>query len=143
MHHDLPQTHQNATRSSFAMRQSFYSVPANWEWSVALRSGGLVEQPPGGLLISPYTVYLITQENCANCPAAKAVVQEALSDTDVPVKIINLDDMDPDLEFRLLENQLFVASTPSIIIERGGTLKMIHSGEVPSIEQVRSAAGVS
>ena len=125
------------------MRQSFYSVPANWEWSVALRSGGLVEQPPGGLLISPYTVYLITQENCANCPAAKAVVQEALSDTDVPVKIINLDDMDPDLEFRLLENQLFVASTPSIIIERGGTLKMIHSGEVPSIEQVRSAAGVS
>ena len=125
------------------MRQSFYSVPTNWEWPVALRSGGCVEQPPGGLLISPSTVYLITQENCANCPAAKAVVHEALSDTDVPVKVINLDDMDPDLEFRLLENQLFVASTPSIIIERGGTLKMIHSGEVPTIDQVRNAAGVN
>ncbi len=125
------------------MQEAFYSAPANYEWPVALGSGGSVEQPPGGLLISPSIVYLITQENCANCPAAKAVVHEALSDTDVSVKIINLDDMDPDLEFRLLENQLFVASTPSIIIERGGTLKMIHSGEVPTIDQVRSAAGVN
>ncbi|MHA1960689.1 MAG: hypothetical protein ACW99U_10675 [Candidatus Thorarchaeota archaeon] len=51
--------------------------------------------------------------------------------------------MDPDFEFRLLENQVFISSTPSIIIENGGKLRMLSSGDVPTIEGVRSAVEVN
>ena len=51
--------------------------------------------------------------------------------------------MDPDLEFRLLENQVFIASTPSIILENNGTLKMLYSGAVPTVEDVRRELGVN
>jgi hypothetical protein len=94
---------------------------------------------PGGQDIPYTTLYLVTQENCINCPAAKAVVQEALEGIDVPVEIVDLPSMDPDFEFRLLENQVFIASTPTIIIERGGNLRMFSSGKVPSIKGVREA----
>lgn len=92
---------------------------------------------PGGLAIRP-TLYLFTQDNCANCPAAKAVITEAFGDSEtIDVKTIDLQRMDPDFEFRLLENQVFIASTPSIIIENGGKLKLLYSGEVPSVEAIR------
>lgn len=89
------------------------------------------------------TLYVITQENCANCPAAKAVVQEAIEDSPIPMKIIDLQEMDPDFEFRLLEHQVFIASTPSIILENNGSLKMLYSGTVPSVEEVRKQLGMS
>jgi len=89
------------------------------------------------------TVYLVTQSGCANCPAAKLVVNEALEGTGFKLKMVDLREMDPDLEFRLLEEQLFVASTPSIIIENGGTLKMLSSGKVPTVEQVKRALEAS
>ena len=89
------------------------------------------------------TLYLVTQENCANCPAAKAVVKEAFSDGSVPVRIVDLQEMDPDFEFALLENQVFIASTPSIIIEDNGSLKLLYSGEVPTVEDIRDRVGVA
>ena len=91
---------------------------------------------PGGQDIVP-TLYLFTQEGCANCPAAKAVIQEAFSDSNINVKMIDLQAMDSDFEFKLLEHQVFIASTPSILIENGGHLKLLHSGEVPTVEQLR------
>jgi len=91
---------------------------------------------PGGLDIAPI-IYLFTQDGCVNCPAAKAVIQEAFDGTDVTWKTIDLQTMDPDFEFRLLENQVFIASTPSIIIENGGKLRLLHSGDVPTVEQIR------
>ncbi len=89
------------------------------------------------------TLYLITQENCANCPAAEAVVEEAINGSPIPMKIIDLKNMDPDLEFRLLENQVFIASTPSIILENHGMLKLLYSGTVPSVEDMRKQLGMN
>jgi len=94
---------------------------------------------PGGQDTLYPTIYLVTQENCINCPAAKAVVKEATEGTNIPVEIVDLPSMDPDLEFRLLENQVFIASTPTIIIERGGNLRIFSSGKVPTIDGVRKA----
>lgn len=93
--------------------------------------------------MSSKTVYVITQDGCVNCPAAKAIVQEALENTDIPVKIVDLQDMDPDFEFKLLENQVFIASTPSILLENNGSVKLLYSGDVPSIDGVRRAIGVN
>ena len=89
------------------------------------------------------TIYLVTQENCINCPAAKAVVEEAFADSVVNVETVDLNSMDPDLEFRLLEHQVFIASTPSIIVESNGSLRMLYSGTVPSVEKIRSELGVN
>ncbi|MFW9974361.1 MAG: thioredoxin family protein [Candidatus Thorarchaeota archaeon] len=91
---------------------------------------------PGGQDAAPI-IYLFTQDGCANCPAAKAVIQEAFDGSNVKLETIDLKAMDPDFEFKLLENQLFIASTPSIIIENGGKLRLLYSGEVPSVEEIR------
>jgi hypothetical protein len=91
---------------------------------------------PGGQDIAP-TIYLFTQEGCANCPAAKAVIQEAFDGTNVILETVDLQAMDSDFEFKLLEHQVFIASTPSIIIENGGNLRLLYTGEVPTVEQIR------
>ncbi|MHA2149609.1 MAG: thioredoxin family protein [Candidatus Thorarchaeota archaeon] len=91
---------------------------------------------PGGQDIEP-TIYLFTQDGCADCPAAKAVIQEAFDGSNVRWETIDLQAMDPDFEFKLLEHQVFIASTPTIIIENGGNLRLLYSGEVPSVEQIR------
>lgn len=91
---------------------------------------------PGGQEISP-TIYLFTQDGCAKCPAAKAVIQEAFDGTNVNWDTIDLQAMDPDFEFKLLENQVFIASTPSIIIENGGKLRLLYSGDVPTVDEIR------
>jgi len=105
--------------------------------------GHRVEQPPGGINIPLTTVYLITQENCVNCPAAKMVVEEALLNSEITVETIDLNKMDPDFEFRLLENQVFIASTPSILVENNESLKMLYSGDVPTVEDVRLQLGMN
>ncbi len=87
-------------------------------------------------------LYVITQEQCPNCPAAKAVVEEALAGTGIPVRIVDLKEMDSDFEFTLLEHQVFIAATPSIIIEDNGSLRLLSSGAVPTTEEVRNAVGV-
>ena len=98
---------------------------------------GRVVHTPGGLAIQP-TLYLFTQDNCANCPAAKAVINEAFDGTDtVKIETVDLQKIDPDFEFKLLEHQVFIASTPSIMIENGGKLRLLYSGEVPSVEAIR------
>ena len=91
---------------------------------------------PGGQDIAP-TISLFTQEGCANCPAAKAVIQEAFDGTNVILETVDLQAMDSDFEFKLLEHQVFIASTPSIIIENGGNLRLLYTGEVPTVEQIR------
>ena len=94
--------------------------------------------------MTPYsTLYLFTQENCATCPAAKAVVQEALEGTGVSVEIVDLLDVDEDLDFRMLESQIFIASTPSIVVETKGSLKLLYSGVVPTVDDVRKSLGVN
>ncbi len=88
-------------------------------------------------------VYLITQKNCARCPAAKMVLEEALMGTDIPTRIVDLEKMDPDFEFKLLEEQVFIASTPTVIIARDGSMRVLYSGEVPTVEGIRDAVRVN
>ncbi|MGY5865765.1 MAG: thioredoxin family protein [Candidatus Thorarchaeota archaeon] len=81
---------------------------------------------------------MFTQDNCANCPAAKAVINEAFDGSnEVNVETVDLQMMDPDFEFKLLEHQVFIASTPSIMIENGGKLRLLYSGDVPSVDAIR------
>ncbi len=94
---------------------------------------------PPGEDVTPFRLYLVTQPQCPRCPAAKAVVEEAIQGTDIPLKIVNLQEMDPDFEFRLLEEQVFIASTPTILIENSGRLRVLTRGVVPSIEKIRKA----
>ena len=124
------------------MSEVFYSMYGEHYWPQG-DVGHRVEQPPGGINIPLTTVYLITQDNCVNCPAAKAVVEEALLNSEITVETIDLLKMDPDFEFRLLENQVFIASTPSILVETKGNLKMLYSGAVPSVDDVREQLGVN
>ena len=96
---------------------------------------------PGGQT-TPYTrLYVVTQQNCINCPAAKAVVNEAITDTNFSYEEIDLQDMDPDFEFKLLENQIFIASTPSIILDKEGALQLLYSGKVPTVEDIQKVLG--
>jgi hypothetical protein len=91
---------------------------------------------PGGLATKP-TLYLFTQDGCVNCPAAKAVITEAFSDSDVSIKTVDLNEMDSDFEYILLEHQIFIASTPSIIVENNGNMKMLYSGKIPDVDTIR------
>jgi glutaredoxin len=83
------------------------------------------------------TLYLFTQEGCVNCPAAKAAIDEAFDDSDVQIRTVDLKDMDSDFEYILLEHQIFIASTPAIIVENNGKMKMLYSGQIPDIETIR------
>ncbi len=98
---------------------------------------------PGEDKTTDSTLYVFTQEDCANCPAAKLVVEEALMGTGYPMRIVDLKEVDEDLDFRMLENQIFIASTPSIVFENQGSLKLLYSGEVPTVEDVRKSLGVN
>ncbi len=88
-------------------------------------------------------LYLITQKDCAKCPAAKMVVEEALRETSIPVQIVDLETMDPDFEFRLLEEQVFIASTPAVIVAKNDRMRLLYSGEIPTVEGIREAVGVN
>lgn len=84
-------------------------------------------------------VYIITQERCPSCPAAKAVVDEAISivGNGVTRKDIDLLQMNDDFEFRLLENQIFISSTPTILFEHDdGRLVQFSSGSVPDVDEI-------
>ena len=98
---------------------------------------------PGEDKTTASTLYVFTQEDCANCPAAKLVVEEALVGTGYPMRIVDLTEVDEDLDFRMLESQIFIASTPSIVLENQGSLKLLYSGEVPTVEEVRKSLGVN
>jgi hypothetical protein len=78
-----------------------------------------------------------------DCPAAKAVVTEALDGSSIPLDIVDLKSINPDFEYKLLENQVFISSTPSIITENDGSLKLLYSGTVPDIEDFRDKIGVN
>ncbi len=89
------------------------------------------------LAIKPI-LYLFTQDNCANCPAAKAAINEAFDVSDiVSIETIDLQKVDPDFEFKLLENQIFISSTPAIIVANNSKMKLLYSGQIPDVDTIR------
>ena len=115
--------------NAFISRQTKGNLPllAGRDWMIHTL-GGLATKP---------TLYLFTQDGCVNCPAAKAVINEAFDGSDVLIKTVDLKEMDSDFEYILLEHQIFIASTPAIIVENNGNMKMLYSGKVPDIETIR------
>lgn len=85
---------------------------------------------------------LFTREKCPKCPAAKEVVKEIAADMSVDVEAINADNIAEELEYELLENQLFVFSTPTVMIrDDKGKLKKFSTGEIPNPERLRITLG--
>jgi hypothetical protein len=65
------------------------------------------------------------------------VINEAFTDSDVLLKTVDLKEMDSDFEYILLEHQIFIASTPAIVVENQGNMKMLYSGQIPDVETIR------
>jgi hypothetical protein len=65
------------------------------------------------------------------------VINEAFTDSDVLLKTVDLGKLDSDFEYILLEHQIFIASTPAIVIENHGNMKMLYSGQIPDVETIR------
>jgi len=87
-------------------------------------------------------LYLFTRDECVYCPAAKAIVDEIKEDTpELDVIFVDADNMDDDLSFELAENQIYIFSTPTIIIGNGGPLKVFSSGKVPDVVALKVAIG--
>ncbi len=60
---------------------------------------------------------IFTQKNCPNCPAMKEVVFEVGKKLSIPVNLVDISDNLPEqLEFDLLQNQIYISSTPSVIL---------------------------
>jgi hypothetical protein len=112
-------------------------------YSRSCEDGMNMHMSPGGKTTSSNILYVITQVNCVNCPAAKAVVYEALDGFGVPIEEVDLTQMDPDFEFKLLESQIFIASTPSIIYSSNGSLKLLYNGKIPTVDELRQVLGVA
>lgn len=87
-------------------------------------------------------VYVFTRGECPNCPAAKQVVKEAAADMNINISVIDADNIGDDLEDELLENQIFVFSTPLILTKNGkGEIRQFSVGLVPDFEELRTALG--
>lgn len=87
-------------------------------------------------------IYVFTREKCPNCPAAKQVVKEAAADMNINVSIIDADSIDDDLQDELLENQVFVFSTPLVLIKNGeGEIRQFSVSSVPDFEELRTVLG--
>jgi hypothetical protein len=65
------------------------------------------------------------------------VINEAFTDSDVLLKTVDLKEMGSDFEYILLEHQIFIASTPAIVVENQGNMKMLYSGQIPDVETIR------
>jgi hypothetical protein len=81
------------------------------------------------------------REGCINCPAAKEVVREILDDETcrVSAEFINADEITLDLQYRLLEGQIFIFAVPTIVLEDEGKMTLISSGDVPTIAKLKRA----
>jgi hypothetical protein len=127
LEHDQKPT--SSVDKAFISRQTKSSLPL-------LAGSERMIHTPGGLATKP-TLYLFTQDGCANCPAAKAVINEAFDGSDVLIRTVDLKDLDSDFEYVLLEHQIFIASTPAIIVENNGNMKMLYSGQIPDVATIR------
>ena len=73
-------------------------------------------------------IYLFTKQGCINCPAARMQLDEL----EVKYQEIDIENMNEDLEFELLENQISIMSAPTILIKNGRGFQ-IFNGELRTI----------
>jgi len=82
-------------------------------------------------------VYLFKRKGCSNCPAAEAMVDEIAAETDVKVVKVNADNISVNLEYKLLESQIFVFSTPVVVIEDEKGMILHSAGIVPKYKKLK------
>lgn len=71
------------------------------------------------------TLYLLTSEKCPRCLSAKMILEEISYKLGINLNIENIDNVNEDVNFNMLENQIFLTSTPSLIGERDGNMNVI------------------
>jgi len=82
-------------------------------------------------------VYLFKRKGCSNCPAAEAVVDEIAVETGVKVVKVNADNIGINLEYKLLEEQIFVFATPVVVIEDENGMVLHSAGTVPKYKKLK------
>ena len=83
---------------------------------------------------------LFKRKGCSQCPAAEATVIEVLSENkyNVALELIDADSIDKDLQYKLLNNQIFIIATPTLVYNEEDTYKVISVGRVPTIDEIKS-----
>lgn len=84
-------------------------------------------------------VYVFKRKECPNCPAAEAMVDEIGAETGVKVVKVNADNIGINLEYKLLEEQIFVFATPVIVLENENGMIMHSAGAVPKYNKLKRA----
>ncbi|MFB0560496.1 MAG: conjugal transfer protein TraF [Candidatus Lokiarchaeia archaeon] len=75
---------------------------------------------------------LFTQKNCPNCPAMEEIVFEVGKKLNIPVKLVDISNNMPEqLEFDLLQNQIYISATPSVIlVNEDNSMRELVLGEI-------------
>jgi hypothetical protein len=71
------------------------------------------------------------------------MVEEAMQDENCKaiVKLIDADCISESLQYDLLENQLFIFATPTIVVKDEHGMKLISSGVLPNMTALKKAVG--
>jgi hypothetical protein len=86
------------------------------------------------------TLYLFSLDKCVNCPPTKLIVDEVARDMKIEVVEVKADNINFDLQYELLSDQVYFLSTPTIAVRDGkGKLHVITSGVVPKYEEIEKA----
>jgi len=75
---------------------------------------------------------VFTQKNCPNCPAMKEIAFEVGKKLGIPVELVDISNSMPeDLEFDLLQYQIFISATPSVVsVNEDGSMRELALGEI-------------
>lgn len=75
---------------------------------------------------------IFTQKNCPNCPAMKEIVFEVGKKLNIPIKLVDISNNVPEhLEFDLLQNQIYISATPSVIlVNEDDSMRELVLGEI-------------
>jgi len=72
-------------------------------------------------------IYLFTQVGCINCPAVKLALEEKKIDfIEIDINSKKFDS----IQFELLDNNIFIMTTPRIVIQENNKLRMVELEEL-------------
>ncbi|MEM1511296.1 MAG: hypothetical protein QXW47_01465 [Candidatus Jordarchaeales archaeon] len=81
---------------------------------------------------------VFTQENCPNCPVAKKAAEKVSEELRIPLEIFDVTRLPEELEFELLQNQIYIASTPAIVAIEEGGMRLLVLGDPVSYEDLKN-----
>ncbi|MBS7287901.1 MAG: glutaredoxin family protein [Candidatus Freyarchaeota archaeon] len=81
---------------------------------------------------------VFTQKNCPNCPVAKKSAEKVGEELHIPVEVIDITELPEELEFELLKNQIYIASTPAIVAVEENNMRVLVLGDPVSYEELKS-----